>query len=198
MTTRRDRFNAVVNQLPLFIGLVLLWMLLWGNFSWLNLLTGAVFAAVVSVGFYLPAVQQSGRLNPWRLLIYFIRLLVDIVRASIEVAALALSPHYKATNAILAIELSTRSDLILTWTAVSTSIVPGSIVIDIDRVSSTLYLHVLNMHNSEETEKFRRSVLATERRIVLALGSREDVKRLRSKPHDREGWKPGEPRGGSS
>jgi multicomponent Na+:H+ antiporter subunit E len=198
MTTPRERFNGAVNQLPLFIGLVLLWMLLWGNFSWLNLLTGAVFAALVSAGFYLPAVQQSGRLNPWRLLIYFARLLFDIVTASLEVAALALSPRYRTSNAILAIELSTRSDLILTWTAVSTSIVPGSIVIDIDRDSSTLYLHVLNMRNSAETERFRSSVLATERRIVLALGSREDVKRLRSASSDGEAWKPGEPRGGSS
>jgi multicomponent Na+:H+ antiporter subunit E len=198
VTTRRERLTGVLNQLPQFVGLVLLWMLLWGNFSWLNLLTGAVFATVVSAGFYLPAVQQSGRLNLWRLLIYFVRLLFDIVRASIEVAALALSPRYRASNAILAIELSTRSDLILTWTAVSTSIVPGSIVIDIDRVSSTLYLHVLNMHNAVETEKFRRSVLATERRIVLALGSREDVKRLRSEPADGATRKPADPRGGAS
>lgn len=198
MTTPQERFAGAVNQLPLFAGLVLLWMLLWGNFSWLNLLTGAVFAALVSAGFYLPAVQQSGRLNPWRLLIYFGRLLFDIVRASLEVAAIALSPRYRASNAILAIELSTRSDLILTWTAVSTSIVPGSIVIDIDRVSSTLYLHVLNMHDASETERFRRSVLATERRIVLALGSREDVKRLRSTPPDGADWNPGEPRGGAS
>ncbi|MGO4104224.1 Na+/H+ antiporter subunit E [Leifsonia sp. YAF41] len=198
MTTRKDRLTGALNQLPLFAGLVLLWMLLWGNFSWLNLLTGAVFAALVSATFYLPAVQQSGRLNPWRLLIYFGRLLFDIVRASIEVAALALSPRYRASNAILAIELSTRSDLILTWTAVSTSIVPGSIVIDIDRVSSTLYLHVLNMHDAVETEKFRRSVLATERRIVLAIGSREDVKRLRQAPQHGATWNPGEPRGGSS
>lgn len=195
MSTPRERFANAVNQLPPFLGLVLLWMLLWGNFSWLNLLTGAVFAALVSTVFYLPAVQQSGRLNPWYLLIYFGRLLYDIVLASIEVAALALAPRYRASNAILAIELSTRSDLILTWTAVSTSIVPGSIVIDIDRPSSTLYLHVLNMRDSDETEKFRRSVLATEGRIVRAIGSKEDLKRLRETPGSGEHWAPGERRG---
>jgi hypothetical protein len=46
-------------------------------------------------------------------------------------------------------------------------------------VESTLYLHVLNMGSLADTERFRRSVLATERRIVLAIGSREDAKRLR-------------------
>jgi multicomponent Na+:H+ antiporter subunit E len=176
---RREQLAAFVNQLPLFLGLVLLWMLLWGRFSWTNLVTGIVLAAIVSVGFYLPAVQMSGRLNLWRLAVYFVKLVWDIAHASIQVAALALLPRYRASNAIIAVHLRTRSDLILTWTAVSTSIVPGSIVVDIDRIESTLYLHVLDMADLAATDRFRQSVLATERRLVRALGSSEDVDRLR-------------------
>jgi multicomponent Na+:H+ antiporter subunit E len=176
---RKEHLAALVNQLPLFLGLVLLWMLLWGRFSWTNLVTGMVMAALVSVGFYLPAVQLSGRLNLWRLVVYFVKLVWDIAHASIQVAALALRPSYRASNAIIAVQLRTRSDLILTWTAVSTSIVPGSIVVDIDRIESTLYLHVLDMADLAATERFRQSVLATERRLVRAVGSSEDVDRLR-------------------
>jgi multicomponent Na+:H+ antiporter subunit E len=178
VSTRRERFSGFVNQLPLLLGLVLLWMLLWGNFSWLNLVTGVILAVTVSLVFHLPAVQMSGRINPWRTVVFFTRLLLDIVRASVEVAALAFSPGFRASNAVLAIHLRTRSDLILTWTAVATSIVPGSIVVDVERVDSTLFLHVLNMKNQADIGKFRRSVLATERRLVLAFGSREDVERL--------------------
>jgi multicomponent Na+:H+ antiporter subunit E len=180
MTERKQQFAALANLLPLFFGLVLLWMLLWGSFSWRNLLTGLVLASVVSIVFYLPPVQLSGRLNLWRLFVYLARLVWDIAQASIQVAALALLPGYRASNAVLAVHLRTRSDLILTWTAVSTSIVPGSIVIDTDRVNSTLYLHVLNMRNLEETERFRQSVLNTERRLVRAMGSKEDLERLLS------------------
>ena len=179
MSTVKERLGGFISQLPLFLGLVLLWALLWGRFSWLNLLTGVLFAAIVSVVFYLPAVQLSGRINLWRSAWLFVRLLWDIVRASVNVSWLALGPGYTASNAILAVHLRTRSDLILTWTAVATSIVPGSIVVDIERVDSTLYLHVINMHDAAETDKFRASVLATERRIVLAFGSREDVERIR-------------------
>ena len=178
MSARRERLAAAVNQLPLFLGLVLLWALLWGKFSWLNLLTGVIFAAVVSIVFYLPAVQLSGRLNLWRTGWLFGKLLFDIVRASIDVSWLALGPRYTPSNAIVAVHLRTRSDLILTWTAVATSIVPGSIVVDIERVDSTLYLHVINMPDVAATEKFRSRVLATERRIVLAFGSAEDVERV--------------------
>lgn len=180
MTSAKERMARTYNQLPLFLGLVLLWMLLWGNFSWLNVLTGVIFAAIVSVVFYLPAVQLSGRLNVWRLALFLARLLVDIVRASVQVAYLALAPRYRASNAIEAIQLRTRSDLILTWVAVSTSIVPGSLVIDIDRVHSVLYLHVLDVRTTEDLERFRRSVLDTERRIVLAIGSKEDLVRVRA------------------
>lgn len=179
MSTPKQRIVAFANQAPLFLGLVLLWMLLWGSFSWLNLLTGTVLAAIISVGFYLPAVQLGLRLNPWFTLLYLTRLLFDIVRGSLQVAALALAPRYTPSNAIVAVHLRTRSDFILTLTGVSTSIVPGAIVVDVDRVRSTLYLHVLNVTQPEQVERFRNDVLAEERRIVMALGSRKDVERLR-------------------
>ena len=179
MTTRRQRRAAALNQLPLFLGLVLLWMLLWGDFSWLTLLTGVLLALVVSIGFYLPAVELGLRLNPWYALLYFARLLLDIVRGSLQVAVLALAPGYTASNAIVAVHLRTRSDFVLTLTGVSTSIVPGAIVVDVDRVRSTLYLHVLNARSTEQLDRFRRGVLAEERRIVMAIGSRQDVERMR-------------------
>ena len=178
MSTPRQRLAALANQGPLFLGLVLLWMLLWGSFSWLNLLTGALLAILISRGFYLPAVQLGLRLNLWFTFLYLTRLVFDIVRGSLQVAAVAFSPRYTPSNAIVAVHLRTRSDFILTLTGVSTSIVPGAIVVDVDRVQSTLYLHVLNVARPEQVERFRNGVLAEERRIVMALGSREDVERL--------------------
>ncbi|TDW29573.1 Na+/H+ antiporter subunit E [Cryobacterium psychrophilum] len=179
MTPRKGRLVSVANQLPAIVGLVVLWMLLWGSFSWLNFVTGTGVAVLVSVSFYLVPVQLSNRVNPWFVLTYLVRLIIDIVRASVQVAGLALSPRLVTSNAILAVHLRTRSDLILTWTAVSTSIVPGSIVVDIDREHSTLYLHVLNVHSAAGIERFRRTVLETERRIIRAVGSRQDLERLR-------------------
>ncbi|WP_104138271.1 Na+/H+ antiporter subunit E [Cryobacterium sp. Y62] len=186
MTSPRERLEAVGNQIPPLIALIVLWMLLWGEFSWLNLLVGLVVGIVVTVAFYLVPVQLSGRLHPLDAVVFFVRLILDIVRASIDVSWLAVKPRLVTSNAILAIRLRTRSDLILTWTAVATSIVPGSIVVDIDRESSILYLHVLNMQSARDIESFRRRVLDTERRIVRGFGSREDVERLRGvRPVDR-------------
>ena len=84
MSTRAERRAALLNQLPLWLGLVLLWMLLWGSFSWLNLVTGAVLASLVSIVFYLPAVQLSGRLDPARTVVFLLRLCARSRRAGVS------------------------------------------------------------------------------------------------------------------
>jgi multicomponent Na+:H+ antiporter subunit E len=169
----------IASGLVPFLGLVLLWMLLWGEFSWLNLLVGVALALLVSLTFYLPAVRLSGRLNPWRALVFAVKLLADIVTASLQIAWVALNPRYRPSNAIFVVDLRSRSDLIMTFTAEAVSIVPGSIVLDLDREAGTLSLHALNVHSPDEVPALRASVLATERRIILAGGSRDDLERLR-------------------
>ncbi|MGD8169553.1 Na+/H+ antiporter subunit E [Herbiconiux sp. P16] len=169
----------IASGLVPFLGLVLLWMLLWGEFTWLSLLTGVVLAMLVSVAFYLPAVALSGRLNILYALAFVGRLLADIVLASLQIAWSAVNPRYRPSNAIVAVPLRTRSDLVMTFTAESVSLVPGSIVLDVDRETATLYLHALNVRSASAVPALKRAVLATERRLILAAGSADDLARLR-------------------
>ena len=46
-------------------------------------------------------------------------------------------------NSIIAVQLLTRSDLVTTLTAEAISVVPGTVVVDIDRERGLLYLHAL-------------------------------------------------------
>ncbi|WP_437584318.1 Na+/H+ antiporter subunit E [Paramicrobacterium sp. CJ85] len=174
--------RSIGGQIMLGVGLVVIWMLLWGQFTWLSLITGLALAVGVSAVFYLPAVDMSIRVNPWYTFLFFARLLFDISRASIGVAWLVLKPRYVPSNAIMAIALRTRSDLIMTWTAEAISIVPGSIVVDVDREDSVLYVHVINVRNEAEMDAFEDEVLRTERRIALALGTKADLRRLKAGP----------------
>ncbi|QJU55052.1 Na+/H+ antiporter subunit E [Herbiconiux sp. KACC 21604] len=163
-----------------FLGLVLLWMLLWGEFTVINLLIGVLLALVVSITFYLPAVRLSGRLNVLWAAVLFGRLLVDIVVASLQITWVAVNPRYRPSNAIIAVQLRSRSDLVMTFTGEAVSLVPGSLVLDLDRDEGILYLHALNVTSLEQIPKLKREVLATERRIILAGGSRDDLERLRA------------------
>lgn len=171
------------SRVLLFLGLVLLWAMLWGEFTVLSVVTGILIAAAVTLVFYLPAIQFSRRVNPVRSVYFFSRLLVDIVIASFQVSWIVLRPRGAPTNAVIAVHLRTRSDLITMWVAESISLVPGSIVLDLDRGSSVLYLHVLDTEDGRAVETARRRVLATEERIVRGFGSVHDLERLDAARH---------------
>lgn len=169
----------VWQQLPLLIGLVAIWMLVWGSLSWLALVSGILVAVLVTRVFYLPAVELSGRFNPFWFLVFLGRFAFDLVVASFQVAWLAFRPRRVRHNAIIAVDLATRSDFITTAVGIATSLVPGSIVVDVDRDESILYLHVLNTDQLADAERTRARVLQVERSLVRSLGSRDDWNRVR-------------------
>ncbi|RLP83759.1 Na+/H+ antiporter subunit E [Mycetocola lacteus] len=176
--TRDKHRLAGLSQGLLALGLLLLWCLLWGSFTPLTIITGILVSLGVSFTFYLPGVELSGRVNPWRVIVFFVVLGWDILRASIQIAWLAFAPSFKPGNAIVGIPLNTRSDLIMSWTSTAISIVPGSIVVDLDRSGSILYVHVIDVHSEEDIQRFIQEVLDTERRLVLAIGSKAEVVRV--------------------
>jgi len=177
--TQKKRLRVrMLHQLPLIVVLVILWMLLWGNVSWLNLVTGLVLAIVVTRVFYLPPVDLTGRLHPWHLAVFVGNFAWQLVTASFLVAAQAFAKRPVSRNSVIAVQLYTRSDLIMTLTAIALSLIPGSLVLEADREKSILYLHVLNTPDTVAVEKARQQVLLIERRIVRALGSRDDLERV--------------------
>ena len=166
------------HQLPLLVWLVLVWNLLWGTWSWANLISGVVVALVVTSLLPLPPVVGGVRVH-WvrllRLLGYFV---VDLVVSAAQVAWLTLRPGGISRSAILKVPLRTDSDLLLTIVAETVTLVPGSIVIDLDREEKSLVLHVLHVDDGSDVERRRASVLAQEERVVRALGSDRDIAAL--------------------
>jgi multicomponent Na+:H+ antiporter subunit E len=165
-------------QAPLVIGLVILWLLLWDQVTVLTLVTGIVLALAVTRVFYLPPAELSGRVNLWYLIVFFVRLTIDIVIASIQVAWLAFRPGPNPESAVIGIDLHSRSDLIMTWTAEAISVVPGSVVVEADRENHRLYLHAINVRGAADIDRVRRDAVAKERRLTMAIGSKEDVARI--------------------
>lgn len=176
----RLALRAVWRDLPLLIALVALWMLLWGTISWLSLASGILVALVVTRVFLLPPVELSGRFNVGWLLVFLARFVVDLVVASAQVAWQAFRPSGVRHSAVVSVELFTRSDFIMTLTAIAVSLVPGSLVIEVDRDRGLLYLHALATDDAAAVARVRRQVLAVERSLVRAIGSRVDLERMRS------------------
>lgn len=179
-TGRRELRWRVLQQLPLLVALVVLWMLLWGEVSPISVLSGVLVSVVVTRLFYLPPVELSGRFHPLWFVAFCLRFAGELLVASVLVAAQAFAPRRVETNAVVAVPLRTSSDFVMTMTATVVSLVPGSIVVEIDRDTATLYLHVLGASTDRDIERARTSVLRTERSLVRAIGSRDELRRVLS------------------
>ncbi|KAA9149375.1 Na+/H+ antiporter subunit E [Microbacterium lushaniae] len=171
----RTLLHLLWRQLPFFVWLIALWMLLWGQFTVVSFLTGLVAAIAVTRVFRLPPVQLSGRLNFWYGLVFVVTFLTDVVRGSLIVAAQVLDFRRQPGAAIIAVPLRTDDDLIMTHVGVTASLIPGSLIVEADRDRRILYLHVIGVRSDEDVEKQRAAVLLFERRIVRAVGSRAQL-----------------------
>jgi multicomponent Na+:H+ antiporter subunit E len=180
-----SRWRSVWRQLPLLVALVLLWVFLWDQVTVLTVVSGMVLAIGVTRALYLPPVLLSGRFNPWRALLLGLRMMFDVTVASLQVAVLAMNPRWKPMNSIIAVQLLTRSDLVTTLTAEAITVVPGTVVVDIDRERGLLYLHALGTRTEADLRRVRRDVLGTEERIVLAMGTREQAASVREARRER-------------
>lgn len=178
---RGSRRRTIAHELALVGGLVLLWLMLWGSFTPLDVLAGLAVAILATRIFELPPVPLSGRFNAWYALRFLLRFLGEVVAGSVQVAALALDPRRVPTSAVVEVRLVTHSDLILTLVAVAISLVPGSLVLEVDRSRSTLFLHVLSVRDEAGIERARRRARDTERRILGALGSRAEYAKAQAR-----------------
>lgn len=178
-----SRWARVWRQLPFFVWLIALWMLLWGQFTPLALVTGIIAAVVVTWAFRLPPVELSGRVNVWWGLVFFLEFLWALVRGSLTVAWQVLHFGRQPGSAVIAVQLRTDDDLIQTHVGVTASLIPGSLILEADQVRRILYLHVIGVRSDAQLERQRRSVLHWEERIVRAVGSRAQLDMLRADPN---------------
>jgi multicomponent Na+:H+ antiporter subunit E len=77
-------------------------------------------------------------------------------------------------------QLRTDSDLLLTMIAAALSLVPGSLVLDLDREKRAIALHLLHVRDLDGVARKKTGVLATEDRVVRAFGSAAEIAGLTS------------------
>ncbi len=153
--------------------LTVLWVLLWGNVSWINVVSGLLLAVLVLMAFPLPPLTFGVRPHPWALLVLTGRFLVDMTVASVSVGYKAVAPWEHPTGVLTRVPLRSDNDLLCTITAEMTTLVPGSIVIDIDcsREPRELVLHVFDAPREQDVQELHDRVRAQELRVLRALSA---------------------------
>lgn len=173
-------------QLRMSVVTAVVWVLLWGDLSLANLVSGFLLGLLITWVFPLPPIDFHGRFRPWPHAKMIAILLYDLVRSSFVVAAQAFHFGHTMRNAVVRVDLRTHSDLYLTLTSELVSLVPGSLVMEARRQESVLYLHVMDVRNAADVAAARRKVLEAEERVVRSFGSDEEVAALRSERSARE------------
>jgi multicomponent Na+:H+ antiporter subunit E len=163
MTSWRERLVAAA-------GLTAIWVLLWGRPTWINVVGGLLVATVILTVFPLPPIDFAGRIRVLPMLRLAGRFLADLVVASVQIAVLAFRFGHVPRSAVIAVPLRAPSDLNLTLTAEALSLVPGSLIVEVDRDAGILFVHVLGLRDRADAERFRRGVLDLEDRIIDAFG----------------------------
>lgn len=173
--TATDRPRRWVVSGVIVVGLALLWVLLWGTPSWGNLLNGLLLGVVVTTVFPLPDARVGGRVHVGALVLFLGRFALDLVLASAQVAWLAIRPGPPPVSSVVAVDVRSSSELILTVLTEALSLVPGSLVIDADTRTSTIVAHVLDAGDDEAVDAFRRRVRDVEAQVIRALGTPDDL-----------------------
>ena len=157
------------------IAVVIAWLLMWGDLSWANLINGALIAIALTLVFPLPSIEFAGRPHPWGVLKLAAHFVADLVVSSMQVAMAAFRIGPLPKNAIIEVQLHCRSDFYLTLIAELVCLVPGSVVVEARRMTSVLYVHVLNVASERDLEHARADVFAVERRVMYAIASKQEI-----------------------
>lgn len=151
--------------------LILVWVLLWGNISAANILSGLAIALVITLWLPLPPVPVEGRLHPLSLLRLVLTVAYYLLVSSVQVAVLALKPK-PPLSAVLRAHLAVKSDLVLALAVNILNLTPGNIVLEIDQARRMIYVHVLDVSSDREVERFHRQV-DTIRNLLVASFERD-------------------------
>lgn len=162
------------------VWLTLVWILLWGTFTWANLLGGLVVAVIVLAVFPLPAVTSGGRLRP----VALVRVVLDVARnlvvSSVQVAWQSVRPGPPIRSSIVAARLSEEAEgaeLLVATLIECLSLVPGSVVVEASADEGIIYAHVLGADDQAAIDRFRAHVARLEADLVAA-----GVHRVRVRP----------------
>jgi multicomponent Na+:H+ antiporter subunit E len=166
-------------QLRMSIVTAVVWVLLWGDLSLANLVSGFLLGLLITWVFPLPPIDFHGRFRLWPHTKLIAILLFDLVRSSFVVAAQAFHFGHTMRNAVVRVDLKVHSDLYLTLTSELVSLVPGSLVMEARRQESVLYVHVMDVRSDADIATARRKVLQAEERVVSSFGSDDEVAALR-------------------
>jgi len=171
-------------RLPgLVIWLVIIWILLWGELSIANVLSGLAVSTLIIIGSGIGSASkiepdERARVSPVHLLRFACFVFVKLVQSNLALARVVVTPGNRIRSGVVAIELRTDQPLVMVTVANVITLTPGTMTLESKGSPATLYINVLQLL---DLEAVRRDVADIERRAIAAFGSRRARQQLLSR-----------------
>ena len=146
--------------------LTFVWVLLWGDPTWGNIVTGAVIGAIIMIVLPLPRVPVEGRIHPIAALHLLASLVWNFFVSSAQVAWAAIRPGPPPLGCVVRVHIAIKSDLVLTLAVDYLNLVPGTMVVEIDHIHRMLYVHVFDVRKQSQVDNFRKQMAYVERQFI--------------------------------
>ncbi len=150
--------------------LVALWLLAWGKITLANVVSGVIVAAALLFEFP-PGGRASGslRLNPLAIVRLVAYVHVQLLISNVVMARAILHPRPSADPGVLAHRLRLPSEEIITVMSSVIALSPGTMVVDVEDDSSTIYVHFFVLR---DVGAARAVLVRLEKLVVAAIAAR--------------------------
>jgi multicomponent Na+:H+ antiporter subunit E len=148
--------------------LVTLWLLAWGEVTPANVVSGVSVAVLLIVAFPLSTLSPRVRLRPLGVMRLVGYVVVQLVSSNLSMMRAVLRRTPLVTPGVLAHRLAQPSEHIITAMSSVLALSPGTMTVDVDAASRTLYVHFLFLHDVDAS---RAGLERLERLAVSAIGT---------------------------
>lgn len=161
--------------------LTVIWVLLWGEPSVANVLSGIVVSSLLLAVF--PGRRGTrpdlGRPRPIGLVRFLAYVGVQFVVSNVLVAREIVTRRSRVRTGVVACRLRTESPSMIAFLANIVALTPGTMPVDVETDPPTLYVHVLML---KDPASARRDVARLESLAVRAFGTAADIARVSGTP----------------
>ncbi|MBO0855619.1 MAG: Na+/H+ antiporter subunit E [Nocardia sp.] len=151
----------------------------WGDASAANLLGGLVVGGLIMVSLPLPRVPVHGTVRILPLLELLAATAFYAIESSVQIAWFAVRPAGPPVSGVLRVRLRIDSDLVLVLCADVLNVIPGTMVLELNREAGAVWVHVLDVGSDRAVAKFYRVTHRLEHLLISAFERGEEIREVR-------------------